>query len=155
MKKIGCDEVAKVCLTHSFATQTLEEYIGKYDVSEDELSLIRTELEKSVYDDYDRLVQLCDSIAGAEGVLDIEERMLDVKRRYGFYPQKKWDAHIGLRRYFEEKNGADVYEVCEKENLRSEKVLNGQQPWEKILRPGIKNFFRRICVYNLPAACRY
>ena len=49
MKKIGCDEVAKVCLTHSFATQTLEEYIGKYDVSEDELSLIRTELEKSVY----------------------------------------------------------------------------------------------------------
>ena len=84
MKKIGCDEVAKVCLTHSFATQTLEEYIGKYDVSEDELSLIRTELEKSVYDDYDRLVQLCDSIAGAEGVLDIEERMLDVKRRYGF-----------------------------------------------------------------------
>lgn len=88
MKKIGCDEVAKVCLTHSFATQTLEEYIGKYDVSEDELSLIRTELEKSVYDDYDRLVQLCDSIAGAEGVLDIEERMLDVKRRYGFYPQE-------------------------------------------------------------------
>lgn len=88
MKKIGCDEVAKVCLTHSFATQTLEEYIGKCDVSEDELSLIRTELEKSVYDDYDRLVQLCDSIAGAEGVLDIEERMLDVKRRYGFYPQE-------------------------------------------------------------------
>ncbi len=69
MKKIGCDEVAKVCLTHSFATQTLEEYIGKCDVSEDELSMIRTELEKSVYDDYDRLVQLCDSIAGAEGVL--------------------------------------------------------------------------------------
>lgn len=45
MKKIGCDEVAKVCLTHSFATQTLEEYIGKYDVSEEELSLIQTELE--------------------------------------------------------------------------------------------------------------
>ena len=108
MKKIGCDEVAKVCLTHSFAAQTLEEYIGKYDVSEDELSLIRTELEKSVYDDYDRLVQLCDSIAGAEGVLDIEERMLAVKRRYGFYPQEKWDAHIGLRRYFEEKMGRDV-----------------------------------------------
>ena len=44
-----------------------------------------------VLDEYDRLIQLCDSIAGAEGVLDIEERMNDVKRRYGFYPQKKWD----------------------------------------------------------------
>ena len=76
---------------------------------------------KSVYDDYDRLVQLCDSIAGAEGVLDIEERMLDVKRRYGFYPQKKWDAHIGLRRYFEEKMGRDVYEVCEKETYDPKK----------------------------------
>lgn len=121
MKKLGYDEVAKVCLTHSFATQTLEEYIGKYDVSEDELSLTQTELEKSVYDDYDRLVQLCDSLAGVEGVLDIEERMLDVKRRYGFYPQEKWDAHIGLRRYFEEKMGRDVYEVCEKETYDPKK----------------------------------
>ena len=81
------------------------------------MSLIRTELEKSVYDDYDRLVQLCDSIAGAEGVLDIEERMLDVKRRYGFYPQEKWDAHIGLRRYFEEKNGAGCLRGLRKGNL--------------------------------------
>lgn len=69
----------------------------------------------------DRLVQLCDSIAGAEGVLDIEERMLDVKRRYGFYPQEKWDAHIGLRRYFEEKMGRDVYEACEKETYDPKK----------------------------------
>ena len=90
-------------------------------MSEEELSLIQTELEKSVYDDYDRLVQLCDSLAGAEGVLDIEERMLDVKRRYGFYPQEKWDAHIGLRRYFEEKMGRDVYEVCEKETYDPKK----------------------------------
>ena len=60
-------------------------------------------------------------LAGAEGVLDIEERMLDVKRRYGFYPQEKWDAHIGLRRYFEEKMGRDVYEVCEKETYDPKK----------------------------------
>ena len=53
--------------------------------------------------------------------LDIEERMLDVKRRYGFYPQEKWDAHIGLRRYFEEKMGRDVYEVCEKETYDPKK----------------------------------
>ena len=153
MKKIGCDEVAKVCLTHSFATQTLEEYIGKYDVSEDELSLIRTELEKSVYDDYDRLVQLCDSIAGAEGVLDIEERMLDVKRRYG--SAEKMGRAYRTAAVFRRKNGAGCLRGLRKGNLRSEKVLNGQQPWEKILRPGIKIFFRRICVYNLPAACRY
>ena len=31
------------------------------------------------------------------------------------------------------------------------KSADGRQPWGKIPRPGIKNFFRRICVYNLPA----
>ena len=110
------------------------------------MSLIRTELEKSVYDDYDRLVQLCDSIAGAEGVLDIEERMLDVKRRYGFYPQKKWDAHIGLRRYFEEKMGRDVYEVCEKETY-DPKSAERTTAVGKNSPTGDKKFFRdNLCV---------
>ena len=40
-----------------------------------------------VYDEYDRLIQLCDSLAGADGVMDIIERMEDVRRRYGDYPQ--------------------------------------------------------------------
>ncbi len=52
--------------------------------------MIKTELARTVYDDYDRLIQLCDSLAGAEGVLDIEDRMNDVKKRYGFYPQDKF-----------------------------------------------------------------
>lgn len=70
------------------------------------------------YDDYDRLIQLCDSLAGSEGVLDIEERMSDVKRRYGAYPQEKWDANIRLKAYFEAKAGKDIYEVVEKESYR-------------------------------------
>ena len=56
---------------------------------------------------------------------------------------------------FRRENGAGCLRGLRKGNLRSEKVLSGQQPWKKILRPGIKIFFRRICVYNLPAACRY
>ena len=55
------------------------------------------------------LIRLCDSLAGAEGVMDIEERMNDVKRRYGFYPQEKWDNNIRLKEYFEEKAGKDIY----------------------------------------------
>ena len=38
------------------------------------------------YDEYDWLIQLCDSLARADGVFDIEERMGDVKERYGSYP---------------------------------------------------------------------
>ena len=122
MMRLGYDEVAKICLTHSFNNHTINEYIGKFDVSDEEMKMIKTELARTVYDDYDRLIQLCDSLAGAEGVLDIEDRMNDVKKRYGFYPQKKWDSNMRLKRYFEEKMKKDIYLVCEKDSFVPEEI---------------------------------
>lgn len=115
MMSLGYDEVAKICLTHSFNNQSIKEYIGKFDTSDEELELIHTTLTQIVMDDYDRLIQLCDSLAGSEGVLDIEVRMSDVKKRYGCYPQEKWDSNIRLKEYFEKKTGKDIYDVVEKE----------------------------------------
>ncbi len=111
MMSLGYDEAAKICLTHSFNNQSVKEYIGKSDTSDEEMELIQTTLTKTVFDDYDRLIQLCDSLAGSEGVLDIEERMGDVKKRYGCYPKEKWDTNIRLKEYFEQKNGKDIYDV--------------------------------------------
>ena len=122
MMRLGYDEVAKICLTHSFNNHTVDEYIGKLDVSGEEMEMIKTELARTVYDDYDRLIQLCDSLAGAEGVLDIEDRMNDVKKRYGFYPQKKWDSNMRLKQYFEEKMKKDIYLVCEKDTFVPEEI---------------------------------
>ena len=119
---LGYDEAAKICLTHSFNNHTLDEYIGKLDVSEEEMEMIKTELARTVYDDYDRLIQLCDSLAGAEGVLDIEDRMNDVKKRYGFYPQDKWDSNMRLKQYFEKKMKKDIYLVCEKDSFVPEEI---------------------------------
>ena len=64
MMSLGYDEAAKICLTHSFNNHTVDEYIGKLDVSEEEMKMIKAELARTVYDDYDRLIQLCDSLAG-------------------------------------------------------------------------------------------
>jgi len=36
MKSLGYDEVAKICLTHSFNNHTIDEYIGKFDVTDEE-----------------------------------------------------------------------------------------------------------------------
>ena len=102
MRELGFHEVARICLTHSFQNQTTEEYIGKFDTTEEERQLIETALEQVTMDDYDRLIQLCDAMAGSEGVLDIEERMNDVKARYGFYPQSKWDANMELKHLSEQ-----------------------------------------------------
>ena len=118
MMSLGYDEVAKICLTHSFPNRTIDEYVGKFDTSDEELELIRTSLAKLVPDEYDSLIQLCDSLAGSEGVMDIEARMEDVRRRYGSYSQAKWDANMALKAYFEAKTGRDIYEVTDKETFR-------------------------------------
>lgn len=122
MKKMGYDEVAKICLTHSFNNHTIDEYIGKFDVTEEELTLIKMELDKVEYDEYDWLIQLCDSLAGAEGVLDIEERMGDVKKRYGSYPKEKWDSNIELKHYFEKRMNKNIYVVCEKDTFVPQEI---------------------------------
>ncbi len=111
MMSLGYDEVAKVCLTHSFNNKIVKEYIGKFDTSDEETEQISAALADVVFDEYDRLIQLCDALSGSEGVLKIEERMEDVKRRYGFYPQKKWDTNIMLKKHFERKPGKDIYSL--------------------------------------------
>ena len=120
MIALGYDEVARICLSHSFNDQSLDDYVGNRDTSPEETKLIEKTLSAMVYDEYDRLIQLCDSLAGAEGVLDIEERMEDVRRRYGSYPQKKWEINLALKRHFEELAGCSIYEVVEKDSYRPE-----------------------------------
>ena len=118
MLSLGYDEVAQICLTHSFNNQSVSEYIGKFDTTPEELRMLQEALAAVQMDDYDRLIQLCDSLAGAEGVLDIEERMGDVKRRYGMYPEAKWNSNLAIKQYFEDKMGKDVYTVVDKANFR-------------------------------------
>ena len=118
MMSLGYDEVARVCLSHSFNNQTVDEYIGMFDTTEEELQMIRSKLQEMDFDDYDKLIQLCDSIAGAEGVMNMEARMMDVKRRYGMYPQAKWNANLALKSYFEKKMRQDLYEAVEKNSFK-------------------------------------
>ena len=118
MMSLGYDEVAQICLTHSFNNQTTDEYIGNFDTTDEELQMIQDALKAITMDEYDRLIQLCDALAGAECVLKIEERMKDVRRRYGSFPQEKWDSNLALKKHFEDKMGKDIYVVVEKDSFR-------------------------------------
>lgn len=122
MKALGYDEVAQICLTHSFHDQSLDEYIGRIDTSREETELIIRSLKEVRLTDYDRLIQLCDALAGSERVLDIEERMLDVKNRYGTYPQSKWDSNLRLKEYFEAKANGNIYEIVGKDIYRPDQT---------------------------------
>ena len=107
------EKIASACgdmdVEKAYILGLLHDIGRKFDVTDEELIIIKTELAKTIYDEYDRLIQLCDCLAGAEGVLDIENRMNDVKKRYGFYPQDKWNSNMNLKQYFEGKMNKDIY----------------------------------------------
>lgn len=111
MRMLGFPAVAKICLSHSFPNQDLSLYIGQIDIPAPEAEEAERLLVEMVFDDYDRLIQLCDALASADGVVDVEERMADVKRRYGRYPQPQWDKNLEYLQYFGEKTGKSVYEI--------------------------------------------
>ena len=111
MKELGYDAAARICLTHSFCQPKLDVYIGKFDIPQKQQVQLQSILSTLEYDDYDRLIQLCDCLAGSGGVMDMEARMEDVKQRYGFYRKDKWDTNLWLKAYFEEKTGENIYEV--------------------------------------------
>lgn len=115
------EKIASACgdmdVEKAYILGLLHDIGRKFDVTDEELIIIKTELAKTIYDEYDRLIQLCDCLAGAEGVLDIENRMNDVKKRYGFYPQDKWNSNMNLKQYFEGKMNKDIYPICEKDTF--------------------------------------
>lgn len=111
MMEKGYPDVARICLTHSFQIKSIADTLGKMDLTAEEQGFLMDYIEACEYDDYDLLIQLCDAIAMAEGPADVETRMGDVKRRYGWYPQEKWDKNIALGRYFSEKAGRPIMEI--------------------------------------------
>ena len=61
--------------------------------------------------------------------MTIEERMNDVKNRYGFYPKAKWNKNLEIKDYFEEKLGKDIYSEGILNFFKSQKVsLNNIEP---------------------------
>ena len=67
----------------------------------------------AVYDDYDRLVQLCDSLALPMGFCPLETRFVDVTIRYGVHPSTipRWKRVLEIKDYFEEQMGCTIYEA--------------------------------------------
>ena len=110
----GFVEIAIICLSHSFPYQHLGAYLGgEYDCSEEELAFISSFLEEAEYDDYDKLIQLCDAMGMAQGVCLIEKRLVDAIRRYSFneFTLKKWDSFFELKGYFDKLCNKNIYHL--------------------------------------------
>ena len=111
MQELGYPAIARICLTHSFALQERRGYGGAFDLTEEQLDEMFTALAAIDYDDYDRLIQLCDNISGASGIMRLEERLQDIISRYPNYPDDKRILTMKLIDYFNERTGSDIYEL--------------------------------------------
>ena len=113
LKGEGFDDAAQICLTHSFPILQAEAGAGKWDGTDEELNQLQTLLDQAVITDYDRLIQLCDSLATAEGIMLMEKRLLDVALRHGCnkFTKPRWQAFLDLKIYFESKINAPIYSV--------------------------------------------
>jgi hypothetical protein len=110
----GYYKLAKICLTHSFDCQDMSACFGRWDYcSDEEYAFIKNYIESAEYDDYDRLIQLCDSLALPSGFCLMEKRMVDVALRHGIHEHinNKWKATFKNKQYFEEKMGKSIYSV--------------------------------------------
>lgn len=99
----GWDEAARICMTHSYP-------LGAAEVSQQE---IRTYLAGCEYDDYDRLIMLCDSVATDYGFCILERRFVDVARRYGIWPNtvERWNETFRVKEDFGRRMGCSIYDV--------------------------------------------
>lgn len=111
---LGYDDAARICYTHSFFIKNVDSYVGRpFDCDDCELEKLRNYIDNRTFDDYDRLIQLCDSICLPSGVCLQEKRMIDVACRLGIneYSVEKWKKQIELKAYFDRLTGLDIYSL--------------------------------------------
>lgn len=111
--KQGWEKAAQICISHAFMIQDINTSIGEFDVSDDDYLFMKSFLENAIYDDYDRLVQLCDALALPTGFCLLEKRFVDVTIRYGFHPAtiERWKKILEIKSSFEKCMELSIYEV--------------------------------------------
>lgn len=115
MNEQGFEDSARISLTHSFPFKNIGAYNGENDCTAEESALIQGFIDDIEYNDYDRLIQLCDAISFPKGSTYIEKRLVDVVIRRGFneFTIPKWQEFLKLKDYFDSKTRCDIYRLLE------------------------------------------
>ena len=109
----GWPEAARVCLTHSYLLGDVHADVQRWDLDAAEGRELETLVGAARYDDYDRLIQLCDALALPTGCCVMEKRLVDVAMRYGLTPSTlpRWRQLFAIKADFEARMGRSVYQV--------------------------------------------
>ena len=121
----GWEELARICITHAFMIQDVNAGIGSWDISSEYNQLMKEIIELTIHNDYDKLLQLTDALAMADGFCVLEQRFVDVALRYGVseYTIARWKKVFGIKDYFEKLMGVNLYDALENVKIRYIKAL--------------------------------
>ena len=113
MMEKGYNDVARICMTHTFSIQNAESTAGRWDCTSDEYDFVVNYLSQIEYNLYDKLFQLCDELALPSGCCLLEKRFVDVVFRHGFndFTVNKWRATFAIKEQFEREIGCSIYEL--------------------------------------------
>lgn len=107
------NEVAGICLTHSYPTKNIYQDIGNMDIDQEDQKEMERFISKHNYTDYDKLIILCDSLALPDRLCILEQRFVDTTIRYGVFPFTvlRWIATYEFKNYFEAKMNCSLYDI--------------------------------------------
>jgi hypothetical protein len=111
----GFEDAARICITHVFPMKHINSVAGKWDCTKQELDFLNDYLAKIEFDEYDRLIQLCDAIALPSGFCLVEKRLMDVALRHGVneFSVPRWKAFLDIQKEFESAIGQSIYQVLD------------------------------------------
>ena len=105
---------ARICLSHSFPIPDVRAYGGAdFNCSDEQQQLLSRFLSETEYNEYDKLIQVSDTIGSASGMVIMEKRMLDVIIRSGFneFSREKCSAYLALKDHFDAMCGMNIYNL--------------------------------------------
>lgn len=108
----GWEKAAQICISHAFMIPDIETSIGVFDMPDEDKAFIAQFVKNAVYDDYDKLVQLCDALAMPTGFCLLEKRFVDVAIRYGTHPAtiERWKVVLNIKAHIEAIMGCSIYD---------------------------------------------
>lgn len=113
LSDLGFYDEARICLTHTFQYKDVEGIYDTWDCTDDEKQFVSEYLASVTYNDYDKLIQLCDALSLSDGYCYAEKKMVNSVIKFGLKDTTidKWKAILSLKTYFDERIGGDVYQL--------------------------------------------
>lgn len=111
-KKIGYNNEARICLTHSFINNDITLAAGPFPGIAFYKSIIK-HLNTEECSGYDNIIQLCDLFCLETGFTTLEKRILDISTRKGVFPSSRrhFEKALELKDKIEKAMGSTLYSL--------------------------------------------